>query len=99
MICTWEIDRMRLRNILILIYKLITMALYINLTQLMKEKWINALKLSKLTWLTPEHISVIKRGKTSQIKLDTIEKLIIAFEIEPNQLFTHNPPPKKWKKQ
>ena len=63
------------------------MPLYINLWELIKKRWITAVKLAELTWLTPEHISVLKNWKTKQIKLSTIEKLIKNLEVSPNDLF------------
>lgn len=36
------------------------MTIYINLNELMKQKKISAVKLAKLTGITPENISVIK---------------------------------------
>ena len=65
------------------------MTIYINIWELMKQKWLTAVKLAKLSWLTPEHISVIKHWKTKKIELETIEKLLNTLEVEPNDLFKY----------
>lgn len=65
------------------------MNLHINLWELMNKKWITAVKLSALTWLTPEHISKIKNWKTKKIELSTIDKLIQQLDVEPNDLFKY----------
>lgn len=65
------------------------MTIYINIWELMKIKWLTAVKLAELSWLTPEHISVIKSWKTTRIELDTIEKLLNTLEVEPNDLFKY----------
>jgi len=63
------------------------MTIYINLKELMKQKNISAIKLSKLTGITPENISVIKNWKTKQIRLENIEKFLKHLEATPNDLF------------
>jgi DNA-binding Xre family transcriptional regulator len=65
------------------------MTIYINLWELMKERHITAIKLAELTWLSPEHISVIKTWKTTRIELDTIEQLLKYLKAEPNDLFKY----------
>ena len=65
------------------------MSLHINLWELMKKRNITAIKLAELTWLTPEHISVIKNWKTKKIELVTIEKLLKHLNVEPNDLFKY----------
>lgn len=61
--------------------------LEINLWELMGKNKLTALKLSEITWLTPVQISHIKNGKTTRIGLETIERLLEAFDCEPNDLF------------
>lgn len=63
------------------------MTIYINIWELMKQKGITAVKLAEKAWLTPEHISIMKNKKTTQIRLDTIEKLLIHLDVTPNDLF------------
>ena len=46
-----------------------------------------AVELSKISWISPINLSKIKNGKTTSIALDTIAKLLTAFECEPNDLF------------
>jgi len=65
------------------------MAIYINLWELMKKEHITAIKLAELTWLSPEHISVIKTWKTTRIELDTMEQLLKHLKAEPNDLFKY----------
>ncbi|MFK7780499.1 MAG: helix-turn-helix domain-containing protein [Candidatus Gracilibacteria bacterium] len=65
------------------------MTIYINIGELMKKKGFTAVKLAELSGLTPEHISVIKSGKTKRIEFDTIDKLLNTLEVEPNELFKY----------
>jgi len=73
------------------------MTIYINIWELMKKEWLTAVKLAKLTWLTPEHISVIKNWKTQRIELKTIDKLLRYLKAEPNDLFKYKD--NLWEKQ
>ena len=63
------------------------MKLEINLWELLAKNKMTAKKLSDMTWISPVNISRIKNGKTVSIGLDTIAKLLTAFECEPNDLF------------
>jgi DNA-binding Xre family transcriptional regulator len=65
------------------------MTIYINIWELMKKKWLTAVRLAELSWLTPEHISVMKNWKTKKIELATISKLLKYLEVEPNDLFKY----------
>jgi len=56
---------------------------------LMVKKRITGIKLSELSWISPEHISKMKNGWTQKIELDTIEKLLVSLEVEPNDLFKY----------
>ena len=62
------------------------MTIYLNIWDLMKKKWISGLELSKLSWISPEHISKMKRWWTKRIELDTIEKLLVSLDAKPNDL-------------
>ncbi len=62
------------------------MKVEINLWELMWQSKMTAIRLSKVTWLTPVQISHIKNGKTTKIGLDTMAKLLEAFECTPNEL-------------
>lgn len=66
------------------------MTLYINLAQLMKQRQMKAKELAKLTWLTPQNISIIKNRKTTQIRLSTIESFLKHLKAEPNDLFKND---------
>lgn len=63
------------------------MKVEINLWELLGKNKMTALSLSKISWLTPVQISNIKNGKTKKIELQTIAKLITAFDCTPNDLF------------
>lgn len=62
------------------------MNVQINLKELMKKKWIKAIQLAELTWLTPSQISKIKNGKPKKIELHTIDLLLKALDCSPNDL-------------
>ena len=63
------------------------MKIEINVWELMAKNKMTAIKLSEITWISPIQISNIKNWKTTKIGLNTIEKLLIAFECTPNDLF------------
>lgn len=63
------------------------MSIEINLWELMARKKINASKLSEITWISEMQIWKIKNWKTKKIELQTIAKLLEAFECTPNDLF------------
>ena len=63
------------------------MKVEINLWELLGKNKMTALDLSKISWLSPVQISNIKNGKTTKIGLETIEKLLTAFDCTPNDLF------------
>jgi DNA-binding Xre family transcriptional regulator len=63
------------------------MKIEINLWELLGKNKMTARDLSKISWLTPVQISNIKNGKTKKIELQTIAKLLQAFECTPNDLF------------
>ncbi|EKD29787.1 MAG: hypothetical protein ACD_78C00274G0014 [uncultured bacterium (gcode 4)] len=63
------------------------MKVEINLWELLGKNKMSARDLSKITGMSNQQISSIKRGMTSRIGLDTIEKLLEAFQCEPNDLF------------
>jgi len=63
------------------------MKIEINLWELMGKKKITAVKLAREIWMSPIQISNIKNGKTTSIGLETIAKLLTAFECSPNDLF------------
>lgn len=65
------------------------MTIYINLWELMVKKKVTGIKLSELSWISPEHISKMKNWWTQKIELDTIEKLLVSLEAEPNDLFKY----------
>ncbi len=62
------------------------MKIEIDLWGLMGKNKMTATQLAKITWLTPVQISHIKNGKTTKIGINTIEKLLEAFDCEPNDL-------------
>lgn len=62
------------------------MRIEINLWELMWKHKMTAVKLAENTWLTPVQISHIKNGKTKKIELQTIAKLLEAFDCTPNEL-------------
>lgn len=62
------------------------MRVEINLWELMGKNKMTALELSSLTWISPIQISKIKNWKTTKIELQTIAKLLEAFECSPNEL-------------
>jgi len=62
------------------------MSIEINVWELMGKHKMTARELAKISWLTPVQISHIKNGKTKKIELKTIEKLLEAFNCEPNDL-------------
>lgn len=62
------------------------MKIEIDLWGLMGKHKMTATKLAEVTWLTPVQISHIKNGRTSKIELKTLEKLLEAFNCEPNDL-------------
>ena len=63
------------------------MKIEINLWELLAKKKMTAKKLSDITWIVPVNLSRIKHWKTTSIGLETIAKLLTAFECEPNDLF------------
>jgi len=63
------------------------MKIEISLWELMRKNKMTGIKLSSLIWISQLQISNIKNGKTKSIGLDTIAKLLTAFECEPNDLF------------
>ncbi|MFK7779773.1 MAG: helix-turn-helix transcriptional regulator [Candidatus Gracilibacteria bacterium] len=63
------------------------MKIEINLWELMGKNKMTAIELSKITGISPIQISNIKNGKTTKIGLDTIAKLLKAFDCTPNDLF------------
>ena len=63
------------------------MEIEINLWELLAKNKMTAKKLSDISWISPVNISRIKHWKTTSIGLDTIAKLLIAFECTPNDLF------------
>jgi len=65
------------------------MTIKLNLWDIMEKKRITGLKLSKLSWISPEHISKMKYWTTESIKLWTIEKLLNSLDIELNELLTY----------
>ncbi len=62
------------------------MDIEINLWELMGKNKMTAIDLSKATWISPIQISNIKNGKTKKIELQTIAKLLKAFNCTPNDL-------------
>jgi len=62
------------------------MKIEIDLWGLMGKHKMTATKLAQVTWLTPVQISHIKNGRTTKIGINTIEKLLEAFDCEPNDL-------------
>ncbi len=62
------------------------MRVEINLWELMGKKKMTAIELAEKTWISPIQISKIKNGKTKKIELQTIAKLLEAFECTPNNL-------------
>jgi len=65
----------------------IDMKIEITLWELMRVNKMTGTKLSSLTWISPIQISNIRNWKTTKIGLETIAKLLTAFECEPNDLF------------
>ena len=63
------------------------MKIEICLWELMRKNKMTGTKLSNITWISQLQISNIRNEKTTSIGLDTIAKLLTAFECEPNDLF------------
>ena len=63
------------------------MKVEINLWELMGRNKMNARELSRKSGISYQQLSNIKRGVTKKIELETIEKLLVAFNCEPNDLF------------
>lgn len=55
------------------------MKIYLNVQELLKQNNMTSVQLSKATWISQEHISLMKNGKTTQVQFQTIEKLLWAF--------------------
>ena len=65
----------------------------INLKSLMKINDVTLRKLSKLTGMSQQQLSAIKRAKSKKIEFLTIYKLLTGLSCTPNDLFlitTHN---------
>lgn len=63
------------------------MAIEVNIWELLWKNKMNARELAKKSWISYQQISNIKRWLTKKIELTTIEKLLISFNCEPNELF------------
>lgn len=68
-------------------YNFNIMKVEINLSELLRKNKMNSRDLARKSGISYQQISNIKIWKTRRIGLDTIEKLLEAFQCEPNDLF------------
>lgn len=63
------------------------MKIEINLWELLWKSKMNVAQLSRQTWISKQQLSNMKLWKTKRIDLNSIEKLIKAFNCTPSDLF------------
>jgi len=70
------------------------MALKLRIAELMKDKDINITSLSKRAGIAYKTALELKKGNARRVDLDTLEKVCLALNVTPADLFEYIPPKK-----
>jgi putative transcriptional regulator len=65
------------------------MTIVVNLDVMLARRKMRLGTLAELVGITPQNLSVLKTGRAKAIRFSTLEKLCVALECQPGDLFEY----------